>query len=257
MRVGHVVASVAHEASGPSYSVIRLCESLLETGVNTSLAALDWAPTSINAAYLKTFSLGRGPRRLGTSPSMRRWLETEVSSGRLDFIHSHGLWMMPNVYSGEVCRRHPRCGLIVSPRGMLSTWSLRVNRLQKRMFWALLQGRALRNAICFHATADSESHDIRRLGFTQPICIVPNGVDVPPHADLTTNERRQLLFLGRIHPVKGVDLLLDIRQMAFPSATFFGRHVRQESFAKSGTHRTAKRHQLRFQPVVFVIRAFE
>ena len=207
MRVIQVVPAITEEASGPSYSVVRLCESLIRTGVDIHIAALDWSSAPVSLPYLRTFPLGIGPRRLGVSPSMRRWLEAETDSGRVDLIHNHSLWMMPNVYSGRACRMG-QCRLVVSPRGTLAAWALGRSALQKKFFWHLLQAPALREAVCFHATAESEFADIRRLGFKQPVCIIPNGVDVPQLEFNQDGSQRHLLFLGRIHPVKGVDVLL-------------------------------------------------
>ncbi len=61
---------------------------------------------------------------------------------------------------------------------------------------------------CFHATAQSEYEDIRRMGFLQPVAIIPNGIDVPPLQEKAGGGLRTLLFLGRIHPKKGLDMLL-------------------------------------------------
>jgi glycosyltransferase involved in cell wall biosynthesis len=139
---------------------------------------------------------------------MRRWLDEEAASGRVNVIHNHSLWMMPNVYPGRVCRRHPECRLVVSPRGTLSQWALRKNAALKKMFWLLLQGPAVSEASCFHATARSEYEDIRRCGINQPVCILPNGIDVLPLHQLDHNGRLRLLFLSRIHPKKGLDVLM-------------------------------------------------
>ena len=207
MRAIHVVPAITEEASGPSYSVPRLCESLISTGVDVQLAALDWGSMPVRLPYLKTFPLGLGPRRLGVSPRMRRWLKQEVTSGRVDVIHNHSLWMMPNVYPGNAVH-NSHCRLVVSPRGALSAWALGRNALQKKIFWRALQAPMLRAAACFHATAVSEYEDIRRLGFRQPVCILPNGIDVPPLEEALKSGRRQLLYLGRIHPIKGIDNLL-------------------------------------------------
>lgn len=207
MRVIHIVPAITEEASGPSYSVTRLCESLIATGADVRLVSLDWARIPVQPGYLTSFPLGWGPRRLGVSPLMRRWLEEEVASGKIDIIHNHSLWMMPNVYPGHVCRKG-RCRLMVSPRGTLSRWAFGRNRLQREIFWRLLQRPAVARAACFHATAESEFDDIRRHGFTQPVCILPNGIDLLPLKQESDGGRRRLLFLGRIHPIKGVDILL-------------------------------------------------
>ncbi len=218
MRVIHVVPAITEEASGPSYSVPRLCEALIATGVDTQLVALDWAPIPVSPPYLKTFPLGLGPRRLGASPEMRRWLKAEAASGRVDILHNHGLWMMPNVYPGWV-RRGAHCKLLVSPRGTLSDWAMGLNAFQKKIFWRFLQAQTLQRADCFHATAESEFQDIRRQGFKQPVCILPNGIGVPTLAAKPIDGRRQLLFLGRIHPIKGIENLLRAWQAVEPRFT--------------------------------------
>jgi glycosyltransferase involved in cell wall biosynthesis len=138
---------------------------------------------------------------------MRRWLSAAALSEQVEIIHSHSLWMMPNVYPGWATRR-TKCRLVVSPHGTLSAWALGVSAHIKRIFWPLVQRPALRHAACFHATSQSEFEDIRRAGFRQPVCVIPNGIDVPELKEKRLDSRRKLLFLGRIHPIKGVDLLL-------------------------------------------------
>lgn len=203
----HTLAAIGIEAAGPSYSVPRLCESLIAAGVQSKLAVLDWVPGIDAPAYVERFPLGFGPRRLGRSPAMARWLGEQVRSGKVDIIHSHGLWMAPNVYPARA-KLAGKARLVVSPRGTMSEWAMRHHRWRKRLMWYLGQGQTLKRADAFHATAESEHEDVRRLGFTQPVCVVPNGIDVPPVAAKPANGRRRLLYLGRIHRKKGVDLLL-------------------------------------------------
>ena len=207
MRVIHVVPAVADEAAGTTYAVTNICASQNARGIDAPLAALDWAPHPHPPQFLKTFPLGWGPRRLGRSPSMNRWLESEARSGRVDIIHGHGLWMMPNVYPGWACRSS-NCRLVVSPHGTMSPWAMKWHTGRKAFFWKLLQKPAIQNAACFHATAESEYNDIRARGFKQPVCIIPIGIDIFPVQALKKASPRHLLFLGRIHPVKGIDILL-------------------------------------------------
>lgn len=204
----HIVPAIAEEASGPSYSVVRLCQSLIEVGENLTLVALDWSHLPSMPAFVKVFPLAVGPRRLGRSPQMFRWLMRATTGGGIDVIHSHGMWQMNAVYPGWVAKvRNTK--LIVSPRGALSPWALSHGSPAKAIFWPLLQRPALAQASCFHATAESEYEEIRQLGFKQPVAIIPNGIDVPEFVPKQHRGLRTLLFLGRIHPKKGIDVLLN------------------------------------------------
>lgn len=199
--------TISQEADGVADVVRNLCRTMTSSGQDIRLAALEWAQIETPPNYLTTFSLGLGPRNLGRSPKMKRWLISEVNAGSVDIIHNHGLWMMPNVYSGNACSKS-KCLLMVSPHGAMSSWALGRSAIVKTIFWKLLQGPAVRNATCFHATSESEYEDIRRLGFKQPVCIIPCGVNMQPLEKGQDGQRKQLLFLGRIHPIKGVDILL-------------------------------------------------
>ncbi|UZR28738.1 glycosyltransferase [Methylococcus mesophilus] len=207
MRVIHVVPAITEEASGPSYSVVRLCESLIGQGQEVTLAALDLAPMQSPPSCLKAFPLGWGPPRLGRSPAMRRWLDGQVRSKSLDLLHNHGMWQMNAIYPGWAAKKS-NINFVVSPRGAFSKWAMRHGTVMKKVFWPALQRPALEHTACFHATAESEYEDIRRMGFRQPVAIIPNGIDIPDLPPKKWGDFRTVLFLGRLHRVKGLDMLL-------------------------------------------------
>ena len=212
INILHVVPTLSQAADGVASFVRDVAESLNATGANSRVAALDWAPMNESPSYLSTFPLGWGPRRLGVSPQMHKWLKVEADMKAVDILHNHGLWMMPNVYAGDVCKKN-NCRLMVSPHGAMSSWSMSRSHFVKKIFWRLFQEDALKVASCFHATSESEYQDIRRLGFRQPVCILPCGVSVPVLKPKQAGSRRQLLYLARIHPIKGVDILLQAWQL--------------------------------------------
>ena len=207
MRVIQIIPAIAEEASGPTYVLLRLCEALIEQSQEVTLAALDWAPLPSPPPFLKTFPLGLGPRRLGASPSMRHWLDVQVQTGQVDLLHNHGMWQMNSLYPGWSVSKG-NINLIVSPHGAFSKWAMQYGSSMKKIFWPMLQRPAFKNVTCFHATALSEYEDIRRMNFRQPVAIIPNGIDIPKLLPKQSNSVRTLLFLGRIHPVKGLDILL-------------------------------------------------
>jgi glycosyltransferase involved in cell wall biosynthesis len=172
------------------------------------LAAVSGGGEAEIHAFVKTFAASVGPARLGCSRAMRQWLNKEASSGTVDLIHTHSLWMMPNLYAGWAARKG-ETRLVVSPRGTLAAEALAISNGVKCLFWPLLQKPAIANAVGFHATAENELQDIRRMGFTQPVAVIPNGVELPPAClDPPPGKPKTLLYLGRLHPIKGLNVLV-------------------------------------------------
>jgi glycosyltransferase involved in cell wall biosynthesis len=84
---------------------------------------------------------------------------------------------------------------------------MRYKAFIKQPFWHLLQKPALRRCHCFHATSHAEYESIRNVGLHGPVAVIPNGIDIPdPTADNLRTKR--VVFLSRIDPVKGLNILL-------------------------------------------------
>ena len=127
-----------------------------------------------------------------------------------DVVHDHGLWLLPNLQAGWAAAAAGK-PFVVSPRGMLSPPALAFSRARKRAFWKLLQGPVIRRASCIHATSGQEYEELRAFGLRQPIAVIPNGIDLPeliPEPLAADGRERVVLFLGRLHPKKGMELLL-------------------------------------------------
>jgi len=127
-------------------------------------------------------------------------------------IHSHGIWQYP---TWAVKQHHKRfkTPVIVSPRGMLDQWALRNSPLVKRLALLLFQrSQLLKDVTCFHALCDSEAASIRNFGCTAPIAIIPNGASQSefnsPLIRVGDATRPYLIFMGRLHPKKGISQLV-------------------------------------------------
>ena len=205
MKIVHVVPNIDLDSGGPSYSVTRLCEGLHNLTPQVRLfTTTTGLPTVQCAAPVQAFPI-IGTRKIAFSPKLKAGLKS-AGLARADILHSHGLWMLPNIYPAAA-RQRSACKLLLSPRGMLAPWSLQRSRFKKRVASLLGQSTMLAQVDCFHATAESEYEDIRRLGFRQPISVIPNGVDMPAE-NSSGSAQKQVLFLSRIHPKKGIETLL-------------------------------------------------
>lgn len=131
----------------------------------------------------------------------------------LSLIHSHGLWLPVNYRAAQASRKYG-VPLVIQPHGMLEPWALAHKALKKRIAMALFQRNDLRSAKLLVASSPVEFENLRQLGFRQPIAIIPNGVAPPvvlgnaESVGLHPDRNRVVLFLSRIHPVKGVVNLL-------------------------------------------------
>jgi poly(glycerol-phosphate) alpha-glucosyltransferase len=96
---------------------------------------------------------------------------------------------------------------------MLDPWAVRRSGWKKRLAHSFYEGENLRKAACLHALTESEAQALRDYGLANPIAVIPNGTvppsdaeleAVPPPAWMAGDDRSVLLFLGRIHPKKGL-----------------------------------------------------
>ena len=158
----------------------------------------------------------RLPWSLAISRSMKRsLLRTDQPPS---VYHVHGLWTMPGHYAAQGSRRNRR-PLIWTIHNMLEPKFLAFHAWRKRAFAAAFGRTDLASATCLHALTQQELADIRCYGLTNPVAVVPNGTELPADAApeavdaleerfTTLRNRKWLLFLGRIHPNKGLDHLI-------------------------------------------------
>ncbi len=214
MKVGFLVSSVSREAGGLFQSVRGLAKAVISEDVNSSvfgisdpnsaLDMLDWQPASV-----RTFE-----------PQFRAWgyssqLVAALITAELDILSTHGLWKYCSVASHQWHRRTGR-PYIVHPHGMLERWALRNAKWKKQIAALLYENTHLRGAACLRALCEAEAQSIRAYGLRNPVCIIPNGVDLPDLVASSTLQienlalqtfaqgRKVLLYLGRLHPKKNV-----------------------------------------------------
>jgi glycosyltransferase involved in cell wall biosynthesis len=195
-------ASFELEYGGPAFSVSRLALALAENGHRVGL----WAP---DGSALSS-PVVRPHRDLLPLPAN---LVSAISNfGVPACMHDNGIWLPHNHALARFAakRRVPR---LVSLRGMVEPWAFAHKKWKKRTAWALYQARDLRRADALHATSEREASNLRKALGGARIEMIPNGVDLPPlpapYGEAQRQAPRKALFVGRLHPVKGLPMLLE------------------------------------------------
>jgi glycosyltransferase involved in cell wall biosynthesis len=226
VRVLHVTAYFAPAFcyGGPPRSVLGLCRGLAQAGVDVEVftttangdGELPASPPqgdNYEGVRVRYFPLAF-PRRLFGARRMDAALGG--LGERYDLVHVHGLWNVPEWKASRRARR-ARVPYVISPRGMLEAGALARHAAAKRLGYRLVERRNLVGAALLHASSVPEAAAIeqRRLGV--PIAVVPNGVEGPDGIPPARGEFRQrygvppgaplVAFIGRIHPIKRLDLL--------------------------------------------------
>lgn len=213
VRIAMVTSSVSRRGAGLAAAVEGLSHHVSRQGAMVRVFApaepdadiADWKGADVILSPVV------GPAALGYAPRMLH----EILAFGPCAVHLHGLWMHPSRTALQWARRTGR-PYMISPHGMLAPAALAYSRGKKRIARLLFQDRVFAGAGAYHATSDEEALQIRAFGVTQPVETIPNGTDLRPVLK-SADRRASVLSLGRIHPVKGLDLLVRAWARVAPS----------------------------------------
>ena len=204
MKVIHFIAGI-DKAGGGTTEYMRLLSSELKNHVELIIATgISAHPIDIQEVSIKFFKTNVF-RWFSLIKEFSVFLEKE----KPNLVHINGIWSPQNWGFQKVAQKLG-IKVIVSPHGMLETWILAQNPWKKKLGLFLYQKKAIQRASCLHATAQMEADNIRSLGFKTPICIIPNGIDLIDVKEVKEYYgSKKMVFLSRIHPKKGIELLLE------------------------------------------------
>jgi poly(glycerol-phosphate) alpha-glucosyltransferase len=213
-----VTGSLYNNASGPFTALKSLVSALTAEGENiTILGSKDTYKQSSDVAgwnVQKIAALPKlGPYHLHFTPSLIRHLNN------LDFTLAHfqSLWLWNCATAARFCFKK-KIPYVITMHGNLNPTALQISKLKKRIVYPLFVKDYLQKANCLHALNMAEYDSIRAFGLRQPVCVIPNGVDLPsmthplkstpnPHI-AHLRPKKVLLYLARLHPIKNLEGLI-------------------------------------------------
>ena len=223
LSVFHTIAGLRVQSGGTSKAVVDLADALAQQPaiqpvlVSQALQGESTLP-SLNPNVQRIVASTHSLNALRLGLPLRHALHNLIKDREFSLIQNHGLWLPVNHWVSRFAHKH-RIAMIAQPHGMLEPWAMNHKAWKKRLAWNLYQRRDLESAAVLHATAEQEAESFRQLGLRPPIAIIPNGTDLPEWRDLPypKGTPRKILFLSRIHPVKGLLNLVQAWQTVKPT----------------------------------------
>lgn len=222
MNIGFVLTYLADCFGGPVTVVKQIGPRLAELGHIVSY----WATTcendreelaSMDGAYL--YDIG-WPRSWYRSKGLVRGLSAGIAS--VDIIHINEFWPHPVYAASRIAHANDK-PYILRPAGSLGSWPLRsshLKRLKKTIYLNVIGKSMMQGAVCLHACSMQEAEHFRQVGYRGPITVIPNGVDTSEFTMGDGSEaeaywpelkdRPVVLFMSRLSPEKGLDLLIPV-----------------------------------------------
>ena len=226
LNILHTVNDLSSFSGGPSRTISSLADNLASLDVDISIVTPFYKQSNENPNILpsnKSVRIVKANknifrRNLMFDRSFYQTLSDSINYKQNTLIHDNGIWLSSN-YTVSKLSKNLSIPLVISTHGMLQEWSIMHKYFKKRLAWYLYQKNNISSSSLIHATSQKEAESIRKIIFNVPIAIIPNGVNKATKINLKStlnlrkfsinlSEDKILLFIGRIHPVKGLMNLL-------------------------------------------------
>jgi glycosyltransferase involved in cell wall biosynthesis len=237
MNLLHIVDAIEPRKGGVSQAVNTMAIEISKRGINNEVVTLGppESPSFSNSYVLHLLGPSKGP--WSYSSKLIPWLRSNLS--RFDAVIVHGLWLFQSFGVSQALSEYKRNiakqksnghapKLFIMPHGMLDPYfqrssSRKLKAIRNWIYWKLIEGRIINNAEGLLFTCKEESR-LANQPFTpyQPKkeLVVGLGIAAPPAFKLSMQDAFRklciglgnspyILFLGRIDPKKGIDLLLN------------------------------------------------
>lgn len=225
MKILFVVPALGSVYGGTSQCVLSLAESLGDRGIEVDIVTTNANGSSGLNVPMQTW-VQQSSYRVQYFPywhladykvswPLTVWLFKNVNS--YDLVHTNAIFSYANLPAHVACKIQ-KIPYIMTPHGMLEPWALTYKSWKKCLYFNLFEKPFLKRASAIQSLASTEAQNLQSLQIKSSPLIIPNGIHQKDFENLPdpeifyqqfpeTRHKKLILFLGRIDPKKGLDLL--------------------------------------------------
>ncbi|MEL6458188.1 MAG: glycosyltransferase [Cyanobacteria bacterium J06621_15] len=224
MKILIITPYIGSSYGGTSRAVTELVKGLVTLGIGIDLITTNANHLNRLDVIIDTWIVRKNHRikyfpcwyhnDFIVSPALINWLFKNVKNYNL--VHTHTIFSPLMSLSHWACK-YNKIPYVMTPHGMLEPWALSYKASKKYFYYSMFEKSALQKATAVQVLASSEAQQLQSLGFQHSV-VVPNGIHRSEFATLPkpeifyqkypeTREKKLILFLGRIDPKKGLNLL--------------------------------------------------
>lgn len=209
MKILHLVRGLAN-SSGTTHTVIPMAEEQARMGHDVRVwhvAKPGMASLEPNRALVgsRCFPMTVSSVHFGFSIPFAKAMVAEAR--RVDVVHIHAVWNFVTLW-GMLCARWAGTPCIVAPQGSFDRYAWECGSSARRAYARMIEIPAINRTDCIQVLTKAEEEQARDMGIRTRCAIIPNGVQVPAARAERSGCGCHVVFIGRLDPKKGVDILL-------------------------------------------------
>ncbi len=213
IHILHVTERHSKESGGLTTVVNNLSENMTKRGLHSTIVAAtdnsEYVPEEVDF-----IGLGEGCNKAAAffSTNLLSNIRQVIEEKRITVIHIHGFWMPLQLVAAQVAI-DMKIPFMISTHGMLEPWLWgykgRFSHLKKKLYFKFFAYHVYKKASLIHAITPNECNSLKQLFPENSTVTIPNAIegDLVEYNESNVHDK-SIFFIGRISPVKGVDLLL-------------------------------------------------
>ena len=208
MKLAFVIFSISNQSGGTTTALLNLYQSLQDK-IEIDIFAGNKSGEIPNStlACKKNVYIFESKTSWSYCKGLKEALESKIKD--YDLIHIHGIWSYSSFIAAKLAIKY-KIPYIISTHGMIESFAFQTKKWKKLPYWYFIQKKLIKSASSIHCISNLEVQNAKKYFPSSDIQRIPNGIILQNENQYGGNSKKKVIgFIGRFHPIKGLDLLIN------------------------------------------------